>query len=115
MAYKEKYKVSKVIAAIQGTGGVKTAIAQTLGCDRHTVDKYLERYPRVAQAYEDEVNTVGDICEHGIIKHVRDGDKDMLKFYAKTKLKDRGYTEREEKDINLNDKGFTINIIDDDE
>jgi len=84
----------KVISAMEGTGGIKTTIAANLGCNRKTVDRYIERYPTVKDAYDEECDRVGDIVESNIVKKCRDGDVTMLIFYAKTKLKNRGYIEK---------------------
>ena len=67
----EKYTCEEVIDVIPGTGGVKTVIAQRLGCHRHTVDNYIERHPTVRRAYEDECETVGDFAESVLIQNIK--------------------------------------------
>ena len=92
----EKFTVNKVIKAITGTGGIKTQIAKNLGCHRFTVDNYIEKYATIKRAYEEERNRVGDMVEAKIIEKCNEGDCGMLRFYARTKLSDRGYVERQE-------------------
>ena len=92
----EKFTVSKVTKAITGTGGIKTQIAKNLGCHRFTVDNYIGKYATIKKAYEDERNRIGDMVEAKIIEKCVEGDCGMLRFYARTKLSDRGYVERQE-------------------
>ena len=66
-----KFTAAQVIAAIEGTGGIKTVVAQKLKCHRHTVDRYIERYPTVQQAYEDECEKVGDFAESVLVQNIR--------------------------------------------
>ena len=93
---KRKRTVEEVIAAIAGSGGIKKIIATRLNVDRHTIDNYLAAYPSVAVAYRDEIDTIGDLAEITIIKAIKDGDLETSKWYARNKLKNRGYSERHE-------------------
>lgn len=91
-----KFKKAQVLKAIKGSGGVKLAICQRLNCDRGTFDRYLERFPDVSQAFEEEKEEVGDLVESKIITGIKAGNVALTIFYAKTKLKNRGYVERQE-------------------
>lgn len=91
-----KYKKSSVIKAIQGSGGIKMEICKRLNCDRGTLDRYIAKYPDIAQEIEKEIEDVGDIVEAKIITGIREGNTALTIFYAKTKLKNRGYVERQE-------------------
>lgn len=90
----------QVIRAIEGSGGVKVVIARKLNVHRDTVENYLNRYPTVRQAYDQEVSSVGDDAENVIIDAIRGHDPDRAldtaKWYARMKLKDRGYAEKQE-------------------
>jgi hypothetical protein len=107
MARSQQYTAKQVIEAIKGTGGIKTVIAQRLGCHRHTVDNYIERYTTVAQAYEDERETVADFAESVVVQNIRlafqrqasekvEVDSTDAKWFLAMKAKDRGYAERRE-------------------
>jgi len=69
-------------------------IAQRVGCNRDTIAKYIRIYPDVKRAYDQECETVFDIVESELLKKIKKGDITALIFYAKTKMKARGYVER---------------------
>ena len=96
MGNKPKNGAGKVIKAIEGSGGIKQLIADRLKVHRNTVDNYLERYPTAQQAYDNEVEKVGDKAESIIQTALRNNDLQIAKWYAMNKLKDRGYAERKE-------------------
>ena len=93
-----KYPRSKVLKAIHGSGGNKMLISRRLGCSRETLDVYLAEIPEIKKAFDTEVEELGDIVESKIIQGIQDGNVALTIFYAKTKLKNRGYVERQELD-----------------
>lgn len=99
----DKFSVQDVIDAIKGSSGIKATIQRKLGCSRNTVDNYLKRYATAQAAYDEEVETVGDIAESVIIQAIKNRDVDTAKWYAKAKLKHRGYTDKSELDIKITD------------
>ena len=90
---KVKHTIEEVLAAIQGSFGIKHRIAQKLNVHRNTVDLYLKRWEGAREAYHNEVNTVGDMAESVIIRSIQKEEVETAKWYARMKLKDRGYTE----------------------
>lgn len=73
----------------------------TISCEkakihRSTYYDWLSKNPKFVSAVETMIEKFKDFVEGEIIKHLQKGDSNMLKFYAKTKLKDRGYVERQE-------------------
>ena len=67
----EKYTVEQVINAIQGSGCIKASIAARLGCHRHTIDNYIERYTVVQIAFEKERQAFEELARE--IKPIRFG------------------------------------------
>ena len=63
MSNTEKFTTQQVIDSIPGTGGVISAIARRLNCKWHTVRKYIEEYPTVKAAYDDECESTLDLAE----------------------------------------------------
>ena len=99
------YTAQQFIDAIPNSGGIITAIAQRVGCAWHTAQKYILAMPTVAQAYQDEVEKIGDLAETTLIKSIRDGDVSSAKFYLTTKARGRGYVMKTETEITGKDGG----------
>ena len=93
---KPLYTSKQFVDAIPGTGGIVTAIARRVGCDWHTARKYIDEHPTVAQAYQDECESVLDMAEAKTIELIKSGDQQMIRYYLSTKGKKRGYVERQE-------------------
>lgn len=91
---KSKKTVGEIIQAVKGSGGIKASIANRLGVHRHTITRYIEKYTTVREAYDNEVELIGDLAEAVIQKSIQSGDIDTAKWYARMKLKDRGYSEK---------------------
>jgi len=109
---KTKRRAADVIDAIEGTGGIKTSIAQKLGVARNTVDNYLDRWVTVRQAYDDEVARVGDMAEMTLLKAIKDGDTGAAKWYL-SRVRRGKFAQRQEVK-NEGDLTFRV-VYDDDE
>lgn len=93
-----KWNANEVIEAIEGTGGVKTRIAEKLNVTRQTVDSYLDRWVTVRDAYEDEKAAIDDIARDVIIKALKNGDLSTAKWWASMKMSDE-FGERHRQEI----------------
>lgn len=91
-----KCTLEQVLAAIEGSNGIKTTIANKLHVHRDTVDSYLERWATARRAYQSEVEKVGDAAEGVVFSGIFNRDIDTAKWYLRMKCKDRGYVERQE-------------------
>lgn len=91
-----KFPKAKVLAAIKDSAGNKLLISKRVGCNRDTLNEYLAAYPDLKKAYDEEIEELGDVVESKIIQGIREGNITLAIFYAKTKLKNRGYVERQE-------------------
>lgn len=96
MGNKDRYTATEVIAAIKDSGGIKAAIAKRLGCHRHTVDNYIERYATVKRAYEAEREGIVDLAEGQFVKKISDGFWPAIRLALLTLGKDRGYVEKQQ-------------------
>jgi hypothetical protein len=90
------YRAEQFIDAIQGSGGIISAIAHRVGCTWHTAKRYITTMPTVLQAYNDECEKLIDRAEAKLIEHINDGDMTAITWYLARKGKHRGYTERQE-------------------
>jgi len=85
MAGKDQYKASDFIKAIPGSGGIITTIAKRIGCKWHTAKKYIEEYPTIQQAYEDECEAVNDLVVSVILESIKNGNTQDAKWWASRK------------------------------
>ena len=94
-----KYSKEKILKAIDNSGGNKLLIARRIGCARNSLDHYLDLYPECKKAYDEELESAGDLCEAQLMNKIKEGNLTAIIFYAKTKLRDRGYVERQEREV----------------
>jgi len=94
-----RYTAAQFIAAIPGTGGVISALADVVGCDWHTAKKFIERYATVAEAWEAECSRVNDKARHNIVEAIFEGDLSMSKWWLQIKDSEFIPTQRLEHDV----------------
>lgn len=116
----DQYTAQTFIDAMPGTGGVKSAIARKVGCVYNTVQKYIDKYPTVRQAYEDEQARVLDLAVSVIVQNINMAarlqqetqlpvDTSDAKWFLSRKGKDQGWSERQE--VTGNDGGALKVIV----
>lgn len=93
---KEKFTANQIIDALREKHGNLSAAARYLGCDRHTVTRYINTYPTVQAVADEERETLIDFAENQLFKQVQDGNITAIIFTLKTIGKHRGYVERQE-------------------
>lgn len=97
MAKPDQFKAEQMIAALRETKGMVTIAARKLGCSVNTVQRYIEKYPSVKTARDEEREKMGDAVELALYDEaVNKRNTAALIFLAKTQFKDRGYVERQE-------------------
>jgi hypothetical protein len=101
----KQFTAQQFIEAIPGSGGIVTTIAKRVGCEWHTVKRYIEALPTVKQAYEDERESIGDLSESVLIRNIQIASKVQTeqnipadtadaKWLLARRFKDRGYGEQ---------------------
>lgn len=85
----KQFTAKQFTDAIPGTGGIIATIARRVGCDWHTAQKYIDTYPTIKQAYEDECSGVDDLAESTVIKAIRDGDVGAAKWWLEKRRRDK--------------------------
>jgi hypothetical protein len=93
---KEKFTANQVIDALREKHGNLSAAARFLGCDRHTVARYISQYSTVKEVADEERETLIDFAENQLFQQVKDGNITAIIFTLKTIGKHRGYVERQE-------------------
>lgn len=93
---KEKYTKKEMIEALTACKGMVYVAARRLGCAANTVYNFIEKYPEVKAAMQQERGVLIDIAEIALAKAVQNGEPWAVSLTLKTIGKDRGYTERQE-------------------
>ena len=96
MAGKNWFTAQQFIDAIPGTAGIISAIARKVGCQWNTAQRYINDYPTIKKAYDNECESALDMAETVILKSIKDGDTGDAKWYLSRKGKRRGFAERHE-------------------
>ena len=89
----KKAQAVKILAESPVT---KSALAKAIGVNRCTIDRWLDSDKEFAKAFLENEEMIGDMVEGKLIKAINDGNLTATIFYCKTKLKNRGYAERQE-------------------
>lgn len=92
-----------LIAALQKSMGVATQACEMVGCDRATYYEYLREDPAFAAAVADVKNIALDFAESKLFKNIESQDPASIFFFLKTQGKARGYIERTEQRIQVED------------
>ncbi len=106
----KKISLESFRAAAEGAYGNLTAIAKRLGVSRTTTYAFMQEDGKEGKALEEAKTARGlidearesfdDIAENLIQKRILEGDIQLLIFYARTRMKHRGYSD--EMNLNLN-------------
>ncbi len=91
-------KKKKVIAEIISSKGFKTVACTAVGLNPRTFRSWMAEDAEFRQAVEDAVEIAreyrDDVAEQKLFNQVEEGDTTAIIFYCKTRLKNRGYSER---------------------
>jgi hypothetical protein len=107
----EKFTSVQIIEALREKHGNLSAAARFLGCDRHTIGRYIDTYPTVKAVADEERETLIDFAENQLFQQVKDGNITAIIFTLKTIGKSRGYVERQEV-TGAEGKALTIKWVD---
>ena len=112
-----RYTAQQFIDAIPGTAGIVTTIARRIGCDWHTARRYIDQYPTIKAAYDDECEKVLDAAESAVIQAItpkEGGEADIptAKWYLTMKGAKRGYAPTERHEHSGTDGGpITLKVV----
>lgn len=88
------YSDEEIVYAFRKNFGIAAATCRELGIAEQTFITWKNKYPHFNKLLDEANESVKDLVEVELIKKIREGDTHVLLFFAKTKLKDRGYTEQ---------------------
>jgi len=93
-----KVTAAEAAQALRDKKGFITQAAKQLGISRRHLHRLIEAHPTIKEALEDAKAEMKDFTESKIYKGINRGNTALIIFYAKTQMKDRGYTEKQEID-----------------
>ncbi len=96
MSGRPHYTQKQVIDAVIKAGGLKAPAARALQCSRHTITRYIERYPAIKEAYDDAIQSSIDLAQSKLMILIEREDWRAIRYMLSTLGKDRGFTERQE-------------------
>lgn len=85
-----------LLNALAQTSGIVSSACKAANVSRMTYYRYYNEDPEFREKADDVKELQKDFAESLILKKMKEGDTTMIIFYAKTQMKDRGYTERRE-------------------
>jgi hypothetical protein len=97
-AVKDRVQKDKeaLLKALNDTLGIVSSACKAVNISRMTFYRWYEEDAEFHEKVDDVKELQKDFCEALILKKMKEGDTTMIIFYAKTQMKDRGYTERKE-------------------
>ena len=99
MAGTQKYSAERVATALEESKGMVSVAAKKLGCHPDTVRNYARRYQSVSKALEEAREGMLDAAELALYGAVVRGEAWAVCFYLKTQGKSRGYVERQQVEV----------------
>jgi len=92
--------IEKLKKAVKDTRGLKNNIAKNLQVERTTLYNWLQKNPMGQKVIDAEKERVDDKVEDVILNAVlKEQHWPAVQFYAKTKMKNRGYVEKSEVEV----------------
>lgn len=85
-----------VLAALEKSAGIVATACKAANISRFTFYNWMKKDAAFEEKVDDILEAQKDFVEAQILKKIKEGDTTMTIFYAKTKMKDRGYVERHE-------------------
>lgn len=81
----------KLLIALNASFGVVTTACTKAGCCRETYRIYYNNDPKFKEAVDELRAVADDFAETQLFQNIKDGDIATCIYYAKTRLKHRGY------------------------
>lgn len=94
-----KHSQEEVIEALKETGGIVSQAAEKLGLSSApSLRARIRKSPALLKVVDEIRESTKDLAEGNIIKALKDGDKEISKWYLASLGRDRGYGNKLEVD-----------------
>lgn len=90
-----KITVEDFKKACVGCGGIKAVVAQRLGVERSSVQRFLERYPHLNKELEQAEEAIIELAENKLQARVESGDMKAILFILERRAKKK-YAQKQE-------------------
>lgn len=107
--------IEKIIQIYEKKGCNITATCTALGISRKTFYEWKEKKKKLAEGLEAAEEAIIDFAESKLVEHINNDDVQALIFFLRTKGKKRGYVEKSETDVNINQFEKLMQDTEDDE
>lgn len=107
--------IEKIIQIYEKKGCNITATCSALGISRKTFYEWKEKKKKLAEGLEAAEEAIIDFAESKLVEHINNDDVQALIFFLRTKGKKRGYVEKTEADVNINQFEKLMQETEDDE
>ena len=107
--------IEKIIQIYEKKGCNITATCTALGISRKTFYEWKEKKKKLAEGLEAAEEAIIDFAESKLVEHINNDDVQALIFFLRTKGKKRGYVEKTESDVNINQFEKLMQDTEDDE
>lgn len=94
MSRSKEFTAQQMIDALNANNGIMAAAARELNCSRRTVARYVKEYSSVAEAYNDQRESLVDRLEFRFLEKVEAGDTRAILFGLRTIGRNRGWSEQ---------------------
>lgn len=94
--------IEKIVEIYEKKGCNITATCTALGISRKTFYEWKEKKKKLAEGLEAAEEAIIDFAESKLVEHINNDDVQALIFFLRTKGKKRGYVEKTETDVNIN-------------
>ena len=111
----KKIPIEKIIQIYEKKGCNITATCTALGISRKTFYEWKEKKKKLAEGLEAAEEAIIDFAESKLVEHINNDDVQALIFFLRTKGKKRGYVEKTEADVNINQFEKLMQDTEDDE
>lgn len=108
---KKQATLERILQAARSSDGLIMNIAKKAKLDRSSIHNYIKEFPEVATAIEEAKEKLYDTVESKLFEKIKAGDMTAIIFFAKTKMKHRGYIEKQEIEF---PKDITLRVVYDD-
>ena len=97
----------KLLQCLEKTLGIIASACRTANIARATFYNWMNTDEDFKTKVEDIIEKQKDVVESAILHKISEGDTAMIIFYAKTKMKDRGYSETQNINISAKDESLS--------